>query len=896
MTELFKRRFVHSAVEDLLVLDGEEFERVCGIIMEIDTAQVLLHKGQNLFGKPVGYAVDHQSNDGTLAGQCGTDKNYFTDFNKPISDADNTRKRCLKCQKLYLFSNIRASADQLKRLDEQLLTKEYNFVIEVWDAERIAKFVSSHLDISRINDVLEYLASAKELNKYCPHFFSVPLQSAYAIRRETVINNIRAKLEHEPIVQLYGLSGIGKSELAKQVVLELKDNYDLCYWLDGTNGSVNFDCVQNSENYRVNISSILENYKVLLVIDNLNEQVDVIVRKFAEHNKNSSVCIITSQKRTLDGDSVYAVNELQPEESRRLIDSYGTDITDEQKGQFINYVNGYPLSICLACACVQKGEATWKDVIDSLSDIVELEDERNHQIFARILTPVFDKYRDSLIAIARFQSTEIGADYLKKCVNAINLMTLKSYSLILPINEDVVYVHQMVIDSILKMDACVVDANEVTRLCTFLDENNQLRPIEYHVLLHKNMSYVNEVYKIANSEQQKIILYACLQVCDFKALPDDLLNKWKILMEDNNYSHYDCLLAIEKTESTFLERDDPKYEEDVLEKINFLMEYDTNTTDIDAKNDLMHHIGKLYSRIDRMEDALAQFERVLNQSTVKAYSTIYQIGQLYHFHNDYPNAECYYDQVLSADEGLVPLSVLLACFGRIAKKEYNNLAQKWVLDRIDVFRHVIIRMLNIDADLAIQTVGKWVYKLEYKNPAVLEDFLSFIPIVPAEHSDHRGMAFLNAIRYRMLSDKTSHEAQMVLSIAESEFLKIPKINDYQRKRLFELYLDANALDKAEALITQFEDQNNVFNLQIFAKYYAKVGNWSAALGKINTAIEEMDDVDYKSSFMWNKACFLHEMGDSNCLSMLDQAMATRKTEIPEEWGKAKTNWEMTKNK
>ena len=114
MTELFKRRFINSVVMDLLVLNGEEFEYLCGIVMEMDTAQVLLHKGQNLSGKPVGYAMDHQSMDGTLVGQCSTEIKYFKDYNKPILDTKKVSTRCPNCKKLYLFSNIRATEDQQK--------------------------------------------------------------------------------------------------------------------------------------------------------------------------------------------------------------------------------------------------------------------------------------------------------------------------------------------------------------------------------------------------------------------------------------------------------------------------------------------------------------------------------------------------------------------------------------------------------------------------------------------------------------------------------------------------------------------------------------------------------------------------------------------------------------
>ena len=743
---------------------------------------------------------------------------------------------------------------------------------------------------------MEYLPSAKELNRYLPRFFSVPLQSTYAIQRETIINEVCARLKNEFVVQLYGLSGIGKSELTKQIVSKLQNGFDLCYWLDGTSGNVHLDNIQNSEKYSVNISSILEDYKVLLVIDNLNEQVEAVVHQFEEHNKKSSICLITSQKRTLDENHVYAVNGLEPTESRKLIDLYGTNITEKQTDAFINYVKGFPLTISIACACVQKGEETWDEVIESLADLVELEDERNLQVCSRILKPVFDKYKKDLIAIARFRSTEIGANYLTRCVKSFNLSTLKSYSIILPLNEDVVYVHQMVIDSILKIDkgGSTIDASDAERLCAFLDANNQMRPIEYHVLLQKNRVYVDEVYKIASREQQKVILYACLQVCDYNELSYDILAKWNELLDNNQFTHYDCLLVIEKSECNFLDRNAPKYTEDILRRIRTLEHYYKNVTDKIAKLDLKHHIGKLYSRIGRKDDALAQFRDVIKQSSVKAYSTIYQIGQLYHSQGEYESAIPYYEQVLSADENSVPMSVMLACYGRIAKKEYGALAQKWVLDRLDVFCKVIIRMLNIDANLAIQTVGKWAYQLEYRNPTILEEFLSYIPIIPSVHSDHQTIAFLNAIRYRLLDDKTSREAQTILSVAESEFFRIPKIGDYQRKRLFELYLDAGLLDKARDLMKQFVDQNNVFNLQIFAKYFAKVGDWPAAIEKINIAIESTDDPDYKSSFIWNKACFLHEMGNLSCISTLNNAFAIRETDIPEEWENAKVIWKKEK--
>ena len=152
-------------------------------------------------------------------------------------------------------------------------------------------------------------------------------------------------------------------------------------------------------------------------------------------------------------------------------------------------------------------------------------------------------------------------------------------------------------------------------------------------------------------------------------------------------------------------------------------------------------------------------------------------------------------------------------------------------------------------------------------------------------------ANLKAVEYKLEDDKSSKVAESIFALAKFYFglqnLEGNEGNnkkDYQRKRYMELLMDAEKWEEVLDFSKCYYDKNSEFYLQIMAKAYQNLRNYEMAIEYIDKAISTVKDDDYRSSFLWNKACILHDKGDSSYLNVIKAAIEMRKDD------KAKKEW------
>lgn len=114
------------------------------------------------------------------------------------------------------------------------------------------------------------------------------------MQRDKESKAFQALLETQSIVEIVGVSGIGKSEFAKQVTKDISQNFESLFWINGSEYK-SLDSVKLCRfGYEVNLRFVLENYKSLVIVDNLNENVAKLNEDFQKANKHESKCIITT--------------------------------------------------------------------------------------------------------------------------------------------------------------------------------------------------------------------------------------------------------------------------------------------------------------------------------------------------------------------------------------------------------------------------------------------------------------------------------------------------------------------------------------------------------------------------------------------------------------------------
>lgn len=725
------------------------------------------------------------------------------------------------------------------------------------------------------------------------------------MQRDKESKAFQALLETQSIVEIVGVSGIGKSEFAKQVTKDISQNFESLFWINGSEYK-SLDSVKLCRfGYEVNLRFVLENYKSLVIVDNLNENVAKLNEDFQKANKHESKCIITSLKQSLSDALTYKLPCMEDELICKYIDSFGLSISETERKKLVTLVAGYPLAVNMICASA-------KDDLFSIGELLsdgalqKLEDEHNQRLSERIVRKIYDKYAAELNLLSYIDCQVISSDFLRVIVDRIRLKYLCRYSVLQQEDAYTFRIHQVVLDAI-KCIAHIPDLKELAdKLSCYLDNKNHQKDIPFFTLFHHNVSFIDKVYHNADTteEQKKVILYSRLQAENTFSDPLKYLSLINELTLQPANSLYDCLLQADKNE---IELSATKREEFSEKAKNIIVDLESElkkTTDENIKFELLHHIGKLYVKLREGENAKPYFENAL-MVCPKAYATMLQLAKIAHNSkpSDISKAKEYVSTIL--DDNIkghdVPLTIVLACYSVfLSKKAYSDLEDKYIESNFENFSNVIMNSLLNFNNQAVPTLGSFAYSFAYIKPEFMRRIFELLQKLPAASSDNvyiRACANLKAVEYKLEIDKKSDKAKTIFKEAEYyfELLNLKekeegRSKDYMRKRYQELLMDAEEWKQALEFSANFDDKDSEFYYQNVAKIYQNLQDYPLAIENIDKAIAKVSDTDYKSSFLWNKACILYDMGDKESLKILQEAIDMRKED------KAKDEWKEMLNK
>jgi len=910
-TRMLAKQFKNAIVRDMSSFNGTQFEDFCQVLLRlILNDDDILHKGCNLNGKPVSYAVDIKTEDCKIVGQSGTDTDYFSkaDFEKPMGDIRGTEKNNPLCEVLYLFSNQRASDAQHTGLATKINAESPSFEVKIYDVEKIAETIYEHVNAPRCNEVWQYLTESSQFYDIFPKRNCIPQSSLYYVQRDKESKAFQALLETQSIVEIVGVSGIGKSEFAKQVTKDISQNFESLFWINGSEYK-SLDSVKLCRfGYEVNLRFVLENYKSLVIVDNLNENVTKLNEDFQKANKHESKCIITSLKQSLSDALTYKLPCMEDELICKYIDSFGLSISETERKKLVTLVAGYPLAVNMICASA-------KDDLFSIGELLsdgalqKLEDEHNQRLSERIVRKIYDKYAAELNLLSYIDCQVISSDFLRVIVDRIRLKYLCRYSVLQQEDAYTFRIHQVVLDAI-KCIAHIPDLKELAdKLSCYLDNKNHQKDIPFFTLFHHNVSFIDKVYHNADTteEQKKVILYSRLQAENTFSDPLKYLSLINELTLQPANSLYDCLLQADKNE---IELSATKREEFSEKAKNIIVDLESElkkTTDEKIKFELLHHIGKLYVKLREGENAKPYFENAL-MICPKAYATMLQLAKIAHNSkpSDISKAKEYVSTIL--DDNIkghdVPLTIVLACYSVfLSKKAYSDLEDKYIESNFENFSNVIMNSLLNFNNQAVPTLGSFAYSFAYIKPEFMRRTFELLQKLPAASSDNvyiRACANLKAVEYKLEIDKKSDKAKTIFKEAEYyfELLNLKekeegRSKDYMRKRYQELLMDAEEWKQALDFSANFDDKDSEFYYQNVAKIYQNLQDYPLAIENIDKAIAKVSDTDYKSSFLWNKACILYDMGDKKSLKILQEAIDMRKEDkAKDEWKEMLNKWTM----
>ncbi|MBS4539653.1 hypothetical protein GOQ27_14355 [Clostridium sp. D2Q-11] len=913
--KLLKRNFINSIVKELEVLNGTEFEYFCRDILNIIIQDEVIHKGHNLFAKPVGYTRDFYEDDFSIVGQAGTDKDYFTNYDKPINDALKCIEKSQKCENIYLFSNLYCTGNHFNNLKSKIKDDKRfkNKKIYVYDAQRIGEVIFENLTHNKVDDILKYTPIASEIYKILPNNNKLPGYKNHYYSREEE-QEIINQLEKVDLIQIYGLSGVGKTEISIKIASELKNSFDAILWISSdlqNNNIINFSSIR-LDNYgqKVNIEYFIEKYSVLVIIDNLNNNVTNIKKQFKKINKNKSKLIITSLQKDLHESEVYKLDGVNKSISKRILNECYPNPIKNQLEKIINKVNGYPLVLNLIKNGINNDDFNWDDISSDIDDIHSIDDENNMKICTRLIGRYLDNYQKELSSLNYLNSTKIHVEFIKYLLSSIKVRNLTKRNIIND-NNEYFTVHQLVMDSI----NALIDENKFEdsfdkKLVSFLKEKNIIKDINYYTFIWTHNNLIYNKYNNKNIKiDKKILLYAIIMSKDYFSEAKEIISKIETVNLDlNNY--YDIAIYIEKCELDLLltkKESKEEYELKAKEYINKLVNIEqTKELDLETKVLVFHHIGKIYKWINYLTEAKNYLLKTLDMNN-EYYQSMLQLARIYVSKKELDESIDYFNIVLGSDNtSNVPITIVLSFYDLLHQKVCSDIKYKYIYKDINKFIKILLISLHSEFDQPYRIINKFARDLSYNFPEQFNILCENLPY-PQYINENKTIcksyaeifsSYYNMIKYNQIitkEEEKNEKMKEIFKISEKFFLRSDINKDYDRKLLMDLYIKAEEYELAKEYSEVFDDKSQPFYLQNMCKVERGLKNYEEALNYINQAIEKGKEKKvsgyFQSAFLHDKANTEFMMNDEECTNTLKEAIRMqRNMKTLSIWEEKLINW------
>lgn len=896
--------FINQLCQDIAKLNGTDFEYFCKDILGFLVTDNIYHKGHNLYAKPVKSTADFNTNNFRIIGQCGTDQNYFDDLKKPLQDIYGAIKNHSQSQIIYLFANQRASGGQLSKLNAEITNQQITQSVETFDSEKIANIILEKILNDTIQPLLEtYTPFAFELYRTLPHTNQLPNFTSKRYFERDIETSIIEKLREKKILQLFGISGIGKSELSKSIAKKMKNEFETIIWVNGDdlqNSTFDFMAVHISKfNAKINIKSLILNHKIILILDNFNENINAITTEFEALNNKGSICLITSLQQNLAKVNAYEVSFLSDKISEQILFETDNPPTTKIASSILEYVNGYPLLLNIIRDNVEKEDDTWENILEDIQDVVTFEDpERNVKIATRILTRSCQQIEEELKWIFVLNSRFVSREFLKYVLGHSGTKSLIKRSIMMQTETSYYTIHQIILDTIQHLfDAKSVSTDFVyEKLEKYFGIENNKKSVGYYNFLFNHASFIEEIYAklCPNNLLKQEILYAMVQVRDERKGNWflDEIKKYDL----TNTTKIEILLLIEKLEIELfnakneLKKDNPeKYTEICQSKIDFLENLIKTSSIEGIELYLKHHLGKIYLRIQNYHKALELFDSVLEKDQNADYARL-QIARIWVWHDatlvTRGTLETILDSILNNSKNWEnqSLSVLLATYELIAENKMKEFREKYIDTHITDFIEKLFYSLSFGFEQPFELLAKLSYYFSYNKQEIYIAICESLPL-PAtiEQNDNVKFAFatIQVAYYKSLKYSTVSEKDIKMdrafNLAETYYQAI-NLNDFQRGKFVDLYIEAEKFVEALSEINKYENkEDDPFYYQKLCKIHRNLNNVRCALTAIEKAIDMSNNnqkyINYKSAFLNDKAETIYKQSATQAIEILENAIS-----------------------
>lgn len=910
--DFLKRAFINKIVDDLITLNGTEFEYFCKPIFEIIIGESAIHKGSNLFAKPISRTVDFSTNNFEVVGQCGTDNDYFGVFSgnfddilklkiedtKPIKDISSALKNSEQCSKIILFSNQEAKAGRLDKVNKTINHFGIKQDVEVYDSEGIANIIVENIGNQRfIFGIIDYLPTASQVYSALSMQNELPpLPHDYVIR--AVENSVIEIIKQHKVSVIHGVSGIGKSKTALGVAHRLINEFDSVIWVNlGEKKEFDFKSVKIGDfDKNLNLAHLCSTYKTLVILDNFfgdSAEIESIFQTFA---KEDSRVLITSLERSSRRENSFHLSEMTIDEAKQLINK-SIDIDDRYIDEIIETIGGHPLCLELVCQIINEEEYNDNEIAAFLKEIEAIPHEivrgKSQTISDLIIGKYAQKFIKEFTLIALLDAEQVSNYIFNKIIGMRAIRNLERGSLIVRSGLNYSTIHSIVLLSIKNLIGECHEKNALKeKVCEVLSVDNEYKNSDYYSFCVIHNDLLQNLYKDNLCDKyKKTLLYAIIQITDNLVFKSDLINEIDKFDLSNNELE-DLLLLIEKSELKLISIDkkisEEYYQEQATEVIEKLTEINTSIPEeSNLKLLIEHHIAKIYYWKRDNINAKKIFKGLLSKYP-SSEQCMLQLARIYDNEKEYPEAEKLIDIVLgNSNYDKQSYSVILSFYDLISNSRYNSFREKYIENRCEDFVSTISATLRSSFDHPYRVLSSLSSYLGYNLPKVFESLCSNLP-APDNVSKNKKLmiayADIQFALYRLYKYKPKYEGQKpklteISKLAEQYYIEAEPTNDYENMKVAKFYIETEQYSNAGVYLEKINSKD-AFYYQTSAKQLRGVNNSPDALAAIGNAIEAAKKGEcnkmFLPSFLNDKAEILKQTDVVEALKILTEAIELEK--------------------
>lgn len=736
-----RQRLVTALQPDIEAIDSNDLETLAHGLVQVIERRPLIQRGINARGRPVGYTVDSFNADQSIIMECSARADTFTpDFGKMRGDIAHAREHNPGCVRLYFVSSMRCP-EGMSALVAQMIREEAfgSCIIEWYDSRRIAETIFDHVIVN--DNRRDFFADLlPELDRlFAEYIFgnAAPPPPEDLVEDAARADAISQALVGHCAVNLFNLSGAGKTYAAIAYADKQQDAYSAVFWLRGEDLRHSTDLravhLQRS-GVAMNLTVVLRDTPCLVVIDNY--PVDgPRLGSLLPAKIHSGARVLTTALHPLQDGSVHDV-ELPPLSgavAHAILGQGKIPPSRPEADEIIRFTGGHALILAILRDTVDELGASWASVIADIRDNLALYESRDHQtILDRILTKHCSGIVDELHVLKWLAAPLLEAQFAEHVMGLAGLAKLRRRSILRPVGLGMFKLHDLLLQCLKHFGVTGSRGlNPEARFWEYFEDTWEKSPSHFQRSLHLHReSIVASVDRDDPEPGLPGYLTLLLEDCPLSERGIAKLAAQDMRAHLPNRAALGAI--VEAAEWCIRLGGDGEKEQLLREAIRRLTEAIERASDPVIRADLFHHRGKFHHWLGARDEAIADYQAVLDLFPDN-WAALLQMARV----QAKQQAGTYLKRVIDAYEHApaeVPSTIILAALNELGNPAHSALRTEIITTRVKVIQTAISSSLVTGYSQPYRMLGRLGRHLAFPHPDVLLQIAGAVTFPPVEHA------------------------------------------------------------------------------------------------------------------------------------------------------------------